>query len=112
MAKQFDIKQTGLKIFFKEWQIPIVKLIDGDTITETNPLRSLNATIHTNKIIPKEKNISRPSVIFFLRDLKKAGWLDSREEPGRGGYHNLYWKKFPLSEFIDMRIRSLSGGLG
>ena len=111
MAKQFDIKQTGLRMFFKEWHIPLVQLIEADQFTETNPLRSRDAFINTNKALPEGKSISRASVIFFLQDLEEMGWLASRKQSGRGGMHDVYWKKVSLGEFIDMRIRSLSGGV-
>ena len=111
MAKQFDIKQTGLRMFFKEWHIPLVQLIEGTQFTETNPLRSRDAWINTNKALPEGESISRASVIFFLQDLEEMGWLASRKQSGRGGMHDVYWKKVSLGEFIDMRIRSLSGGV-
>ncbi len=112
MAARIDIKQTGLRVFFtQDWHIPLVKLIEGHQFTERNPLRSRDAWINTNKMLPDGKSISRASVIFFLQDMEEAGWLASRKQSGRGGYHDVYWKRFPLEEFIDMKIRSLSGEL-
>lgn len=113
MARKIDISQTGLRVFFtQDWHIPLVKLIESGRFTETNPLRSRDAFINTNKALPEGKSISRASVIFFLQDLEEAGWLASRKQSGRGGYHDVYWKKVSLEEFIDGKIRSLSGELG
>ena len=112
MAGKIDIKRTGLGVFFhQDWQIPLVKLIEGTQFTETNPLRSRDAWINTNKMLPDGESISRASVIFFLQDMEEAGWLASRKQSGRGGYHDVYWKVCGLNEFIDGKIRSLSGEL-
>ena len=121
MEGKIDIKRTGLGMFFhQDWKIPFVKLIESGQFTEKNPLRSRDAWINITKILAEdEKKISRASVIFFLQDLEEMGWLASRKQSGRGGYHDVYWKKFPLSEFLNMlaqdldaEIRSLSGELG
>ena len=112
MTRKIDITQTGLRVFFtQDWHIPLVELIEGTQFTETDPLRSRDAWINTNKALPDGESISRASVIFFLQDLEEAGWLASRKQSGRGGYHDVYWKKVSLEEFIDMKIRSLSGEL-
>ena len=112
MEGKIDINQTGLRVFFTQnWHIPLVQLIEGTQFTETNPLRSRDAFININKVLAENgKSISRASVIFFLQDLEEMGWLASRKQSGRGGYHDVYWKRVSLGEFIDMRIRSLSGG--
>ena len=119
MMKQIDLSQDGLRVFFKPWHIPLLKMIDGDTLTERNPLRTRDAWINLNKVLPKGVSRSRASVIVFLQALEKKGWLDSRQGTGKGGHRALYWKKFSLSEFVEVlkdeaeaKIRSLSGELG
>ena len=113
MEGKIDIKRTGLgMLFHQDWKIPLVEIIESGRFTETNPLRSRDAFINVNKILAEGgKSISRASVIFFLQDLEEAGWLASRKQSGRGGYHDVYWKKVSLNEFIDEKIRSLSGEL-
>ncbi len=73
---------------FKDWQIPIVKLLHSDKITEANPLRVLYALDHT---LSAGSNIGRSSVQVFLRGLAEAGRISSREQAARGGYHGVYW---------------------
>lgn len=108
MVKQLDLSQDGLGMFFKDWQIPLVEIINGPRFTETNPLRSRDAWLNTNKLLPEGQSISRASVIFFLQDLEDMGWLSSRKQSGRGGYHDVYWKRFPLNEFVNKKLQGLS----
>jgi len=107
MTKQYDLSQDGLRIFFKPWQIPLVKLIDGHTFTDRNPLRTRDAFININKLLPDGESISRASVIFFLQKLEEMGWLDSAKRTGRGGHHDVYWKTMPLNEFITTKLVGL-----
>ena len=98
---KIDISKTGLNMLFKDWQIPIVKLLMGDRHTIANPLRSREAWIYINDLLPEGESISRASVIFFLQDLQDDGWLNSRKQTGKGGHHDVYWKKASLDEIVD-----------
>ncbi len=100
MMEQIDLSQDGLRVFFLEWHIPILRMIDGDTFTELNPLRTRDAWINLNKLLPAGTTRSRASVIGFLKTLEKRGWLDSRQGTGKGGHRALYWKKFSLNSFV------------
>ena len=103
--------RVGFEILFKDWQIPIVKILMGDTYTEANPLRSREAWIYTNDQLPKGRTISRASVIFFMQDLVDDGWLNSRKQTGKGGHHDVYWKKASLGQLIDDLLCELNGKL-
>lgn len=73
---------------FKDWQLPIIELLNSDKITESNPLRVLYALDYT---LAAGSNIGRSSVQVFLKGLADAGLISSREQPARGGYHGVYW---------------------
>jgi len=105
-------KPLDITTAFKPWQQIVLKLIEENKPTEVNPIRNRDVWINANKLLPEGEGISRTSVIFFLQDLREDGWLDSRQQTGRGGHHDVFWVTCPLSEFIDMKIRSLSGELG
>ena len=109
MAK--ETKPLDTTTAFKPWQKVVLKLIDEHNPTETNPIRNRDVWINANKLLPEGESISRTSVIFFLQDLRGEGWLASRKQSGRGGMHDVYWKVCGLNEFIDAKIRSLSGGV-
>lgn len=43
--------------------------------------------------------ISRASVIFFMSDLHKNGFLTFKEQTGKGGYHRVYRNELTKEEF-------------
>lgn len=90
---------------FKPWQQVVVKLIDEANPTERNPIRNRDVWINTNKKLPEGETISRASVIFFIQDLREDGWLASRQQTGRGGHHDVYWKLCPLDEFVNQSCK-------
>ena len=110
MAK--ETKPLDTTTAFKPWQKVILKLIDEHAPTETNPIRNRDVWINTNKLLPEGETTCRSSLIFFRPDLRGAGWLASRQQTGRGGHHDVFWVTCPLDEYVDMKIRSLSGGVG
>ena len=73
---------------FKDWQLPIIELLNSDKITENNPLRVLYALDYT---LEAGSEIGRSSVQVFLKGLADAGRISRREQPARGGYHGVYW---------------------
>ena len=109
MAK--EQKPLDTTTAFKPWQKTVLKLIDEHAPTENNPIRNRDVWINANKLLPEGESISRTSVIFFLQDLRGEGWLASRQQTGRGGHHDVFWVVCPLDEYVDMKIRSLSGGV-
>ena len=80
---------------FKDWQIPIVKLLLTDKYTENNPLRSREAWYHT---MEAGSEIGRSSVQVFMKSLAEAGLVNSRKQAARGGYHGVYWASQSLKE--------------
>lgn len=82
---------------FKDWQLPIVKLLLSDKVTENNPLRSREAWYFT---MQAGSNIGRSSVQVFMKTLAEAGLLNTREQAARGGYHGVYWATDALAQSL------------
>lgn len=83
---------------FKDWQLPIVKLLLSGKITENNPLRVLYALDYT---LEAGSKIGRSSVQVFLKTLAEEGLVNSREQPARGGYHGVYWATDALAQSLE-----------
>lgn len=98
ITRKLNLDREGWGILFKDWQIPLVQLLGGDTHDVVNPLRSREAWHYINKLGHKK---SRASVIFFLQDLAEKGWLTVGERTGKGGHHEVYWKAAPFDQFLD-----------
>ena len=73
---------------FKDWQLPIIELLNSGKITEANPLRVLYALDYT---LAAGSKIGRSSVQVFLKGLAEKGLINRREQAARGGYHGVYW---------------------
>lgn len=97
---KIDLERERLEMFYKHWQVPLVELLDGPTHNEENPLRTREAWIYVNDQLPKGETISRASVIIFLQGQEEEGWITSRKESGKGGYHDVYWRAMRLRDFL------------
>ena len=86
---------------FKDWQKPIIELILSDKVTESNPIRALDALYHTRG---KGHEIKRSSVVLFLQGLAEEGLLNRRLQSGRGGYHGVYWDADALAQSLKREI--------
>ena len=113
VTRKLNLEREGWGILFKDWQIPLIKLLNGDTHDVVNPLRSREAMIYINNLGYK---MSRASVIFFLQDLAEAGWLNVGTRTGKGGHHEVYRKAAPFDQFLDSlsfevsdKLQSLKG---
>ena len=98
ITRKINLDREGWGALFKDWQIPLVVLLKGDTHDIVNPLRSREAWLYVNDSGFKK---SRASVIFFLQDMHEKGWLEKGERTGKGGHHEVYWKAAPFDQFID-----------
>ena len=84
----------------KAWQIPIVRLLLSDKITEKNPLRVKDALSYT---LDRKHKIGRSSVQVFLKGLAEEGLANRRLQAARGGYHGVYWK----NDLLEQTYKSL-----
>ena len=114
VTRKLNLEREGWGILFKDWQIPLIELLRGDTHDVVNPLRSREAWLYINELGHKK---SRASVIFFLQDLAEAGWLNVGKRTGKGGHHEVYCKVAPFDQFLGNlaveivdKLRSLRGG--
>ena len=98
ITRKLNLDRKGWGILFKNWQIPLIELLNGDTHDVVNPLRSREAWLYINELGHKK---SRASVIFFLQDLAEAGWLNVGTRTGKGGHHEVYRKAAPFDQFLD-----------
>ena len=103
ITRKLNLDREGWGILFKDWQIPLIELLGGDTHDIVNPLRSREAMLYINNILLQEgkKKMSRASVIFFLQDLAEKGWLNVGTRTGKGGHHEVYHKVAPFGQFLD-----------
>jgi len=90
---------------FREWHRPIVEWLLSDKCTETNPLRARDAYFHT---VSKGNDIKRASVIFFLQWLNEQGYINRREQTGRGGYHGVFWRADGLEEYWAQSLKGVN----
>ena len=104
-----NLSETGLKIFFKPWQVPIIEKLLFEATDENKALKTSELTYYINNLFAEEdkdkpenekRKISRASVIIMLQSLAKEGLLNVRKEPGKGGYHALYWRAKTLHQFL------------
>jgi len=96
-----NLSETGLKIFFKDWQVPIVEKLLFEATDENKALKTSELTEYVNSLLAeKDETISRASVIIMLQRLAEEGLLNVRKEPGKGGYHALYWRAKTLHQFL------------
>lgn len=98
ITRKMNLDREGWGILFKDWQIPLIELLNGDTHNVVNPLRSREAWLYVNDVGYKK---SRASVIFFLQDLAEKGWLNVGTRTGKGGHHEVYHKVAPFDKFLD-----------
>ena len=79
----FDTSKKGLETVMKDYQAICLRYVweKGEKGAPTS-----EAWLHVNKIlIPKEKTISRASIINFLKKMGEKGILKYWERPGKGG---------------------------
>jgi len=92
---KLQLEKSGLEIFFKPWQVMVLKYLEAHPEGSTSRVvcNSINDSIR----------ISRASVINFLEDMADAGYLHRRYETGKGGRHGIY----RLKKSIDILLTSL-----
>lgn len=92
MKNQFSLKldlgETGLDMFFKPYHQKAFEVL-WDHPEGLNSRQVWNLTN-----MEMTDTISRASIINFLNDSVELGFLEYREESGKGGYRRVYWHKY------------------
>ena len=96
---KFDLEKEGLETLFKPWQIRILDYLwDRGSATSREIWKYIMGT---------DTPISRASVIFFLNEMTKEGFVKVKIITGRGGMKGLYSPAMSKDKFlteISMRI--------
>ena len=96
----FDTSKKGLETVMQEYHAICLSFVweKGEKGVSTR-----EAWLHINKIlIPKEKTISRASIIQFMRKMEEKGILKYWERTGKGGYHRVYAPLYTGAEFKEL----------
>ena len=96
----FDSSKKGLETVMKDYQVLAMKAVweKGE-----KGVTSGEVWVHINEILlKKEKSISRASTINFLNKMADKGILTFTEEPGKGGYHRVYFPAFDEESFKEL----------
>jgi len=93
----FDTSKQGLETVMRDYQEMAMRFLwergEEGTISK-------DVWLHVNKLLMEEgRSISRASIINFLNDMVDADVLNYREEPGKGGYHRVYFPTFDEEGF-------------
>ena len=91
---ELDTSQSGLGMFFRDWQIRILGYLWG---TQLNGTTSGMVWSHLQETM--DEPVSKASVINYLKDMAENGVLREDKEPGKGGYYGVYYQKYTESEF-------------
>jgi len=86
MKLSMDITESGLRMFFKDWQIKALETL----WKSSQPLNSREVWEAVNR----EISISRASIINFLEASHENGLLDRDSTTGKGGHRGLYSSKY------------------
>ena len=78
-----DTEKEGLKAFFQDWQVPLVVYLH-----ETG--REMSSRDCWQYLRDIDVNISRASVINFLKQAYGEGILHMHEVTGKGGHRAIY----------------------
>ena len=78
-----------------EYKIEIIRMFFD------NPSNATSGQTHNFLKKTMDTTISRASVIFYLNDLVKWGYLKFEKATGKGGIHRLYYLDMSNDEFTD-----------
>ena len=94
MPLQLDTGEKGLAMFFKDWQIEILRYL-----WSIRPEGAKSRTVHQNVNETLEASISRASVINNLNAMVDDAMLNYTENTGKGGHHRVYTAAYTEAEF-------------
>lgn len=80
-----DFSKTGLSMFFKPYQVEVLRLLLSERPNELN-----SGDVHKHLLYVSEIMISRASVINFLTKMESWGLLNTTTHTGKGGHHDRY----------------------
>lgn len=87
----FDTKEEGLRTVVKDYQEMAIRLVwkRGGNVSSRDAWMEINKMYLKNPS-PDRESISRASLINFLNDAVKEGYLSYSEATGKGGHRGLY----------------------
>jgi len=94
MPLQLDTGEKGLAMFFKDWQIEILRYL-----WSIPPEGANSRTVHQNVNKTLKGSISRASVINYLNAMADEECLNYTENTGKGGHHRVYAMAYTEDEF-------------
>ena len=85
MKLKMDLSKDGLFMFFKDWQLRVLKILwdSHESMTSSD----INSVIGDNVI-------SKSSIVFFLEEAFEHGLLEKTYTTGRGGTRSVYKAKY------------------
>jgi len=98
----FDDSEPKLNLRIKEWEVLALKYIWSENTKGTTTKEVWDGV---KEALGETRTISRASIILFLNKMAKAGILDVRFEPGKGGFHGVYSLKMNEKEYQKHIIR-------
>jgi transcription initiation factor IIE alpha subunit len=102
MGLSYDQNKKGLETIFEPWQISCLDIVFSQQVDYYIGTREVY-----DELVKKGVEISRASVINFLRDMTDEGLVKMREVTGKGGHRSQYaWRfqKLDLPEVIGRRL--------
>lgn len=93
LTRRLYLDRPGLNVVFTDWEIDVLEYLDGARAYIGS------GAIHTHLTRDDPRLVSRASVIFFVKDMVKAGLLLAEPCTGKGGKFEKYKLKYDLAKF-------------
>ena len=105
MSFIFNPAKPGLRKVFREWQELALRCVweNGEKGGGSRAVRA-----YVLERLTERANISRASVIGFLENLRKQGFLRNRYESSRGGYRRIYHPLLNENDFMKHIVKNMA----
>ena len=100
MPLQMDTSKTGLEMFFKPYQVQAL-----NHLQTTHPRGANTRQVHT--AVNKTTQISRASIIKFLKEAADNGLLTYTTTTCKGGHRRIYKLAYPGERLTKHLIREM-----
>ena len=94
MPIQLDAGKTSLAMFFRDWQVEVLRYL-----WLIQPEGANSRSVWTNVNESLQGSISRASIINYLNDMVDESLLTYTDKTGKGGRHRVYSTKYDETEF-------------
>jgi predicted transcriptional regulator len=102
MPLQVEVSENGLAMFFKDWQVKVLKVLWEKRPEGAN---SREVFYKVNELL--SDSISRASVINFLNAMVDEEYLNYSERTGKGGHQRVYYAKYDETRFKENLVKSI-----